>query len=259
MRAGSYHEGELWLRCPYCGDSERHPDKAHFSVSTDGRYYCFRCLKGGRLPMKDLVDLFVRARILDVALKEDLDLSPQRFSELFERLLPGPAISRYSALDRFHLGKQDVFLSRRPAGDLVGLAFAGTKGRRIIGNKGFGFRGDELHSDPEDPIRLVEGPYDVIGDRDVCVFGSISIKALYQLKGHCVILCPDGDIWTDDHKRWSFLRCLEPLRKLGASIVRVERLPDELDPATVPYHERKRLSEKEYLGYLRSRGPSRVR
>lgn len=249
MRAGTYHDGELWLRCPFCGDSETHRNKAHFSVNNSGVFHCFRCNKSGRLPMKELLRLYNQYSVMDVALKEDYDLNPMKFREVFEMLLPGPASSRYSALDRYKLGAKDVFLSRRPDGELIGLALVERKNRRVIGHRAFGFVQEMIHSSPEDPIRLVEGPYDVIGKRDVCVFGSISVKHLRKLKGQVVILCPDGDIWHDDAKRFSFLRCLKPqyYGGFGASVAGVEVLPNHRDPAEVPYAERMLLSPKKAM------------
>lgn len=247
MRAGSYHEGELWLRCPFCGDSDTHFHKAHFSINTQGVYHCFRCNKSGRLSMARLVNLYVQANVLDVALKEDLDLVPHNFKTVFEDLLPGPATSRKSALDRFQLSGKDAFLSRRPSGELVGIALVDKTQRRIVGNRAFGFK-DELISDPSNPIRLVEGPYDVLSPRDICVYGSISVKHLQALKGHVVILCPDGDIWADEAKVKSLMRCFNPeYLKLAASIAWVERLEDDKDPAEVPYEDRWILQPEEVL------------
>jgi len=198
--------------------------------------------------MNSLLRLYNEYNIMDVALKEDYDLSPTKFREVFELLLPGPASIRHSALDRYKLGPKDVFLSRRPDGELVGLAIVDGRNRRVIGHRSFGYAGTHLFSSPDDPIRLVEGPYDCIGKRDVCVFGSISVKHIKNLKGHVVLLCPDGDIWQDNMKRASFLRCLRPLyQSFGASIAGVELLSKGLDPAEVPYHHRFILSPQKAI------------
>jgi hypothetical protein len=176
-----------------------------------------------------------------------MDQDPHEFEELFERLLPGPGTSRFSALDRFQHNKRDVFLSRSPSGELIGLALAGRGPQRsIIGHRGFGFKGDELTSNPENPIRLVEGPYDVLTDRDVCVYGLLTVRHMRALKGHCVILCPDGDVWMDEAKQKSILRCLQD-NHLGASVVYVERLEDDKDPDEVPYNKRWHLTPTEVL------------
>lgn len=243
-RAGERKGNELWLRCPHCGDSQNDLNKAHYSVNTEGLYHCLRCGAGGRLSIKEF---------LNIALGEHADfidtVDEKDWEDTLDELMPGPFYSRFSALDRFHIrtakNNYDVFLSRNIQGDIVGLALSDLveHKRILLGEKVLGWKGDELLSTPEDPLRLVEGPYDVVTDRDVCCYGLPRRRQLQMLRGHYVILCPDGDVWSDFTKRRAILLLLQVYD--GATITEIEVLPEGIDPDDMLYADRPRITAQE--------------
>lgn len=208
-------------------------------------FYCVRCRTGGRLPLSAYLRLVVNG-----PLRGKVGPDPDDWEELLDELEPGPGNERPSALDRFHLidpleGTVDVFLSRSLDGDIIGMACVSTSRKTITGKRGIGFAGDELVSSPEAPIRIVEGPYDVLSERDVCVFGLPGAKTMRQLKGHFVILCPDGDVWPDFDKRNTILKALAVTD--GPVFLGVEMLKPDEDPDDVPYEERRRINPRRLL------------
>src|SRR6185369_6862850 len=61
MIAGTVTSNNLALRCPFCGDSETSPNRAHFSVNlTSGLFHCFRCQASGKLTTGQLLELHHR-------------------------------------------------------------------------------------------------------------------------------------------------------------------------------------------------------
>lgn len=243
-RPGERRGNELWLRCPYCGDSQKDKNHAHYSVNTEGKFHCLRCGVGGHLSLRDLLTyVYADHRDFVAEVTHEID-----WEDMLDEILPGAAYSRASALDRFHIDTlnqhYDVFLSRDTEGDIVGLAlFDLTRKRRmVLGTKLFGWAGTALTSSVTTPLRLVEGPYDVMGTQDVCTYGLPSRNQLRRLQGHYVILCPDGDVWPDATKRRAILRLLDVT---GPTILGIERLPDDKDPDEVPYKDRKFIPTKE--------------
>ena len=248
--AGQWKGDELWLRCPHCGDSDKDLRKAHYSINREGLYHCVRCKAGGRLNLRDYLSLVLdsEGRPRPTTLKDD------DWEDLLDELMPGAGSRRFSALDRYHLttGKIvfDVFLSRDIKGDIVGLSLVDPERhkRKVMGRKFFGYRGD-LESSPDDPLRVVEGPYDCLTPRDVCVFGLPSVNVLRGLQGHFVILCPDGDVWPDWTKRKTILDALS--MEGGPTFVGVEVLRDGEDPDEVPYEQRRLVEPRRVLRRFR--------
>lgn len=254
-RPGQVLNGELWLRCPHCGDSQRNEDKAHYSVTPEGLFSCLRCGAGGRLSIRDYLAVAIQSDgfLSATSIQPDDD----RWEDLLDELAPGPGTARFSALDRYHintLGKRfDVFLSRSAHGDIHGLCLVNseTRAKQVLGQKLFGWKGEDLYSTETSPLRIVEGPYDVLSDRDVCVFGLPRVKLLRSLKGHYAILCPDGDVWVDYTKLRVILRCL--MDTTGPKYLGAEYLPDGKDPDDVPYHQRKFIPIKQVRNRWRTR------
>jgi hypothetical protein len=241
---------ELQTRCWQCGDSRSHN---HLYVNTDTRlYFCHRCGRGGRLSHADYAAVVAGNAPL-VSAKKRADW--QRF---LPNLMPGAATARPSALDRFHLpalgdlDPTDVFLSRDYHGNTIGVCLCAGKLKKLFGKKGIGFAGEEpLVSSWHNPLRLVEGPYDVLSPADVCCFGLIGPSAYAQLAYQWVILCPDGDVWVKPHLRKYLRRMLYDTSRYGkACIVAVERLPDNQDPDNVPIEERERVTVREAIREL---------
>lgn len=200
-RAGVYIDGELWLRCPFCGDSERNTWKAHFSINGEGLYHCLRCKASGRAPVKERIAILTKygmehgVHVLD---------KRQDWEEVWLSVLPGPGTTRKTKLPRNHLlttrGFYDVFRISNFTGRPCGLQLVNTKTRKkkIIGTTGFGLPDDrEPSSGPEEPITIVEGPYDVRMTTDVCTFGIPNRGQLLQMAkaGAFVYFMPDGDVW----------------------------------------------------------------
>lgn len=257
-------DGELWIRCVFCGDSTTHPNRCHFSVNLrTGLYYCYRCHSKGKLTVVQLLSLITQMGIQQVFGEEDQGIvkssseQPVLEEELPE-LIPGAAISRYSRLERFHLrrwpqGKgrggpgilYDAFQIRDPLDDSVTGIYlrraSSKKESRIIGGSGFGWVGDSFPlSFQHLPLRLVEGPYDVIYYCDVCTFGMVT-QGLRDLRGHSIVLCPDGDVWQEPSLFIPFMKQLDQLlwsTKMMPYLVGIEVLPDGKDPDEVPAGER---------------------
>jgi hypothetical protein len=258
MRAGTItnNGSELWLRCPYCGDSPRNPQKGHFAVNIHkGVYNCLRCKIAGRVSDAQLLELSNYTHLFSAAATNE----GMHFTEVLSILSPGAATSRRSQLSRYQLpfGEQvlDAFILRDPKdGSEVGVYTRGAKKySHVYGERGFSWSYDgPLLSSPDHPIRLVEGPYDILTSQDVACYGTISKEVLRPLAGHSVILTPDGDIWTDYDKRASFLNTLNHLMRPGSMIdlVGLELLMDGKDPDEVPVDQRTRLDRREMQAFL---------
>lgn len=245
-KIGSQREGEVWARCPFCGDSESHLDEGHLAINLSKRaYFCVRCRQGGHLTTK------VALAVAEVT-GESLGLGDDAWSTQLSHdavqlpaLLEGPAIWRPSRLQRWHLFG-DAYSPRRPGpfvwdafqmrdiktGELTGIHTRFGRSRYNIGELGFGWAGTEPPlSSPDYPIVVVEGPYDVLYPNEVCTFGLMSTGLIDELSGHSIVLCPDGDVWQKEPLR---VRTLELLSKLMHSrrvyLVGVEYLRDGLDP-----------------------------
>jgi len=252
-RAGERKGNEIWLRCPFCGDSQKDANKAHYSINTEGKYHCLRCGVGGRLALRDYLKyVYTDHSDLISDVQDTVD-----WEDILDELIPGPAYSRRSALDRFHVANvgrnYDVFLSRDTEGDIVGLCLADLSNRRklVVGRKAFGWTGRHLTSSRKAPLRLVEGPYDVLSERDVCTYGIPAPRQLRALQGHYVIICPDGDVWPDITKRRTVLKLLDVP---GPTVLGYERLADHQDPDEVPYDQRPFIPAKEIPKTWRAKG-----
>jgi hypothetical protein len=249
-RAGTVKDGELWIRCPFCGDSPYHPDRAHMSINIySGIYHCYRCKASGRLSEKEQAQLLGFRDYLEETGEEDL----------FDRgqLIPGPASRRKSLLPRFHTnlnGEQfDAFEMKDPRkpGEITGTHLRGTGEKKSLTfGHGIAWAGKKLISTSDSPLRLVEGPYDVLYPKDVAAFGIISaFRNLKYLRGHYIILCPDGDIWTKPELFTSFKKFIHDYmrRPRIAEIVGIEYIPDGKDPDEVPAEDRQFISVAKFI------------
>ena len=256
-RVGQLAGREIWLRCPYCGDSQSDPDKAHFSINlAHFIYYCFRCGASGQLTTKQAFELTSQ-------LTGDgaLDFTDEADDEGWPTLLPGAAVSRRSALDRFHYTDLhqhhwDAFQMRHPKDNTVtGIHMRSGKHRLSLGDKGLAWAGAQpLLSEPGHPIRIVEGPYDVTGPQEACVFGLITEKALADLSGQSVCVCPDGDVWRDVNLFRNTVRMVQRLldnRRIF--LVGLEFIPDGKDPDEVPAEDREFVARVDLYKFIASR------
>ncbi len=203
---GVLKDNEYWMRCPFCGDSQKSHDKVHFSFSViTGLFHCYRCQVSGKFSRKQRETLLSGdiAHVFESSDTAELDQRDPAndLSILLSFLLPGPGSSRFSALRRYHVatdqGPVDAFEVRDQMGNLLGIHLRPSwiKSFRTIGHRGLGYPGTR-NLLPEPFVRLVEGPYDVVTPNDVCTFGFPNVRQLKLIKSYPVILCPDGDVWT---------------------------------------------------------------
>ncbi len=252
---GDKSGNEIWSRCPFCGDSSSHSDKCHFSVNLiTGKYYCFRCGFSGVMPHREAATLLITAAIEQSSMASRAQELRTKIQVMTEHLVRGPATRRFSSLERFHVqtgsGKVDVFPQRLPNGKLVGYHCRRSweKSSENIGLRGLGFHGEQLSSEW---VRLVEGPYDAMDPiHDVVTFGLPSKHQLGLLRGIPVVLCPDGDVWTDAFKSQMLVSAVLSCKSLILSGVEV--LPDGVDPDELPPKDRKRLDFRGALRLLHS-------
>jgi hypothetical protein len=190
-------EGELKVRCFYCGDSTRHRNKKHLSLNLkQGLYHCFRCGASGSIPPGALLTLCAREGIaMNLGKVEEKELDVHE----------GPASSRPSMLKRYHAiapgGKKgiwDAFELRDPQTSLqTGWMMRSGKASLMTSFLGTGLMWPEggLTSDAV----VVEGPYDVLHPDEVAVGGFISWSKVKMLIGRNIYLYPDGDTWQDPY------------------------------------------------------------
>lgn len=227
MKAGTIKKNELWIRCVFCGDSTRDPHKAHLRIHLEtGLYFCHRCNERGKVTTSFLMKLNLRSDIPIV------DFSP---SEGVPTLYKGPYNQRFSLLPRYNTGSADAFkIYWLGTPEAIGLYLRGDQ-KKILGFSGMAWPQNPTPfiSSPENPLRLVEGPYDVVRPQDVCMFGLFNPKLiLHQLKHHYFILSPDGDVWTDPRRKRAFFSSLTQIIKNNMNLMGVEynlinRDPDE--------------------------------
>lgn len=265
MRNGQLENDELWVRCIFCGDSQNDPEKAHFSVNIKSFvYHCLKCGAGGKLSTKQVFDL-VSQLDLDHAFHLDLQGQKTEIEELeLPELIPGAATHRFSALPRFHYRSggpttevnMDAFQMRHPKDNLVtGVHLRGPEKHITYGDHGYGWVSPgPLLSSPDEPLRLVEGPYDVLEPCDVCFFGLLSSTHIHELTGHYLILCPDGDVWQKKALLRKMVRTIRTLLLApykAPVLIGVEYLPDGKDPDEIPAAERTYIERDDIFTFIK--------
>lgn len=265
--ANTIHNGEYWLRCPYCGDSDKDPEKAHYSIQLrTGVFFCLRCQTSGKLNKKDQYELMGTIPLVtfNEAIQEDDD-SDEALERILDNLVAGAHItmSRRSLLERWTYRDDrgafwDAFISYDLSdGEPIGVLLRSIQGQKrayFYGSRGYAWPGDELPRSVQQPLRLVEGPYDVLAPNDICVFGLITKYTLMDFVGHNIILCPDGDVWQKESLRRSFfasLRYLMYSKQKKPYLVGVEYLARGKDPDEVPISERPLFTAHEITELLR--------
>ena len=268
--ADTIHSGELWLRCPYCGDSKKSIDKADLSVRlSDGAYHCYKCHTGGYLTTKERISYFGVGTIFG----HDKPTKPDSYNEYLrirDQLHTGQASTRDSSLTRhYYLDERlelwDAFLSYNSWGNDCGVLLRNSghqKAALYYGDKGISWPLADLLSlvsTYNAPVRVVEGPYDVVGENYACVFGMITKGPLEKFLGHQVILVPDGDIWTEPLNLAIFKKLLFQIAYgwvKGPFVKGVEIIPDGLDPDECPIEDRKFVTVQTLVNhYSRSQKP----
>lgn len=233
-------------RCPYCGDSQKNASKTHMVIYLNsGNFHCYRCNTHGYLTLTELLSLTLNNVIPLAHGKRELVLGelPKDLT-LIQGMGP---LNRYSAVQaRYALhrdtlkGPIEIFESRDRKGAVTGyqLRASWDKICRSMGILTLGYSPANLLN--VDYIRLVEGPYDVLDVNDACCWGMPRLTNLEQLKYIPLVLCPDGDIWTEKKKA---LRWFKPFLTSGQYLIEyVEVLPFDKDPDEVPINERTRVT-----------------
>lgn len=225
MRANRIRREEVWIRCPFCGDSQKDPNKAHFRIHlVTGLFFCHRCNEKGKVTPAFLA----RINLLDIDISSFDSMDPP--TEIF----PGALSPRRSLLPRFNTLKQDLFkIYWLGNPEPVGYYLRSKTEKQIQGFTGFAWPANPkpLISSAESPLRLVEGPYDVKHAQDVCCFGLFNSKLIIQqLRHHYFILSPDGDVWTDESRKRAFFSSLTSIIKARLNLVGVEFHEANQDP-----------------------------
>lgn len=240
-KVGLVEDNRVWIRCPECGDSQHDLTKAHLNVDLRRFiYHCYRCGYSGKLSASDAFKLFDRLNLEIILYINPRDLENRDPLELPE-LIPGAGSDRRSLLSRFHLPSSsgtiyDAFEMRDPRDNVIcGIHLRSGNKKLTLGDSGFSWVGDEpILSSFDDPIILVEGPYDVIDPKCLCMYGFLSSLRLGLLKGHTVALCPDGDVWLE---KFLFSRIARTIQKMLSSqlvyLYGLYMLPNGLDPDEV--------------------------
>lgn len=225
-------QGRTWFRCTECGDSRKHQWKAHAFADKNGGTYCFICGHSSQLSIEALIDIAIGDASIDDALqyhmaeREHAALSGGR-----PTLLP-----KFQVLDDAHA---DAFEMRSCNGDRTGWHLRYLPKRMANeGQRGIGFVGDSLTSSPSRPLVVVEGPYDIISERNVCVFGTICRSALRHLRLQYCWLFPDPDQVDTVLKRERFVtKVVKPAVEEGMVLVQGVILGnDDPDKATKLVH-----------------------
>jgi hypothetical protein len=191
--------GNSWVRCQECGDS-RNPNKAHCMIDSRGSTYCYRCGHSSQLGVETLIDIMLGTKSMDEALEEP---SPAPRHKI-------PNLGRATCLTKYAVEGEpdwDSFQMRNSAGDLLGWHNRSVVGKMMEneGRRGLGFVGQTLTSSPSRPLIAVEGPFDVITERHVCVYGTLSVSSLRFLPLQYVWLHPDPDQLDTEAKRVRFI------------------------------------------------------
>lgn len=229
------------MRCPACGDSKntRH---GHLLLNLmSGLFNCQRCGYHGIYPTGKLLDLLAELDLDGLSPEAFFSRTDPKWREIVipEELHEGAGLPRNSKLQRYHKylsGKLfDAFVMRYPQGSPSGVYLRSKeKFSFIYGEKSLGYVGTgTLLSDYHNPLRIVEGPYDVVDDRDVCIFGAITKNQVDRyFMGHSIILAPDGDIWSNQNFRlaYNIYRILRYSSLSGIEIVGLDLFTEGMDP-----------------------------
>lgn len=259
--SGTVDRGELWVACENCDEDARPGKKVHKGVRlSDGVYHCFKCGDSGRYSLTEFLNLYSEY-IEGDEVSFTRDVAPPKNEVYPSHLVSLAGSSRPSALPRYQWVDSDVnvwdaFMRYLPGvSDPTGvhLRRKGQKPRSF----GTGYSWPTaplLTSSQEEPLRLVEGPYDVVGSNDLCVYGTFGVGVMKSLLSHFIVLCPDGDIWQKSQLRYHFSRTvawlLAPGRKLKPYLLGMEYLSGGRDPDEVPIDEREFFDRGETKQWL---------
>ena len=219
------------VNCPFCQGNTRNDRKTLYLYQSD-TYWCARCKKNGV--------------VTDLDPSVISDITPSVKTQEVKQYKYNNEGKRFSVCkQRYFDGTKDVFQIKTSAGEVTGhYTRYPNKQSHIEGEKNFCYR--EQYLEIGGNYRLVEGTYDCIYPNDVALLGFPNQAQVKQLKLYHLILCPDGDIWTNKEqcKRW-----FEPF-KYSRNVLYVEYLQDSKDPDEVTENNRKKLTFKQVKEWL---------
>jgi hypothetical protein len=206
--------GALIERCPHCGDS-LDAGRGHLARFSDGGAYCYRCSAYERptLALASAAAARERHTLQEFALPERAPKRPTRLA-----CYDGSAHG---------FGTHDIFAMYTPNGTLCGAHARGWDKRS---SATLGARGHSGYPTAEICV-VVEGPYDVLYDDELCVFGSV-LDAYRMLSGVSYVLCPDGDVDLETpHARAKLSVAKRDRRNNFLGVQRVRGNPRDTPPA----------------------------
>lgn len=224
--------GFRWVRCEVCGDS-RKSWKAHKLIDKKGSTYCLRCGHSSHLSIENLISLVLGDKSIDEVLDEQAGAIRT----------PKQVWNRAPLLPQYEIEDEPDWVSfemRDANGNRVGWHNRNMREKQCDndGKRGIGYVGRSLVSSPSRPLIVVEGPADVLTERDVCVFGAITRGSAKWLRLQYAWLFPDPDQLDSRAKRRRFVeRVVVPMIEEGMVIVQgVIVGNDDPDVATKKVH-----------------------
>lgn len=218
------------LQCPFCNSNR----KVLYLYPSD-TYWCAKCKKHGST--SDLTPEL----LTNITLSTPTKTQTTKYAY-------NNAGNRFSVCkDRYTDNSKDVFQIKLPDGTLLGhYSRMPNKVSNIEGVKGFCYR--EKFLDLSTTYRLVEGPYDCTYPNDVAVLGYPTEFQAKQLKWYSLILCPDGDVWLDAQKLYTWLKPFWYHKNIT-----LEYVADGLDPDQCRIELRKIVNFEDVKFYLKGK------
>lgn len=230
-------QGRTYYRCPYCGDSSKNVNKCHYFIDKNGNGYCFRCNYSHVVPVEAMLQIALGNASIDEVIERTW-VAPSELTQNKRKL-------RNTNLSNFGDSSSDLFPMYNQHGKMVGMHERPLNEKGInTGNRGINWVGSKdilLKSSFSSHLVVVEGPYDVIDDNYVTVFGTITPSSCKYLYAHYVWLWPDPDIINSEEKREHFVKNVQLIANNTAfvqGIIVSNRDPDEHTiKFNIPYHK----------------------
>lgn len=234
---------KIICRCPFCGDSEKHPTKGHLTIYLSSlSFYCFRCRISGELSIRDAMQLLslmpsdgegifnggvtpgLRFHAVPEAFTPARGLATEPPSAWKTLIRPGSRLSYVH--QRWQTEQFDIFEVRNRANERTGFHLRGLTEKKIytVGKVSLGIPKGRI--DPKKIYHLVEGPYDVVRDDFICTYGIPTASQVQELRLLSLVLIPDGDVWSRPDL---FLKWVKPFLSMRNMVEAVWRLPVGLD------------------------------
>lgn len=197
-------------RCDRCTGHTTGNTRLTKQIYDDGGAYCHRC--GYVWKGTNVVELL---KSLQNDFEQDDELVQPLYNWRTHRRYPVEC-ERTTILNTYQSIRQNYVAIRmtRSDGVIVGFHNRSTVSKDFFteGDRGISFVGDKLTSSPSKPIIIVEGPWDCISERHVCVYGMLTKNNLskhFKLQ-HCW-LQPDVDVIDTADKRRKFEQMIREL------------------------------------------------